>query len=202
MNKIKKKQVIIFTIVIVALLAVAAYFMWPRLTEQSPAANQQSSASAKQFKADYPGVADDNRFVVSTPSEVLAVFDSGDGLIFLGFKQCPWCQKLAPIVDEAAKAENLDKIYYLDIRSARENNDETYQKIVAKLKDRLQKDEDGNPRIYVPDVTAVKGGQVYGHFFQETTADGEKATPDTFWTDERRSRAVEQFREMIRQIRQ
>ena len=196
----RKYLIIISTIVIAALLAVAAWFTWPKAAEQS---QQQSSVSdAAKFKADYAGVADDNRFVVSTPDEVLAKFESGDGLIFLGFKECSWCQKLAPIVDEAAKAENLDKIYYLDIRSARENNDETYQKIVAKLKDHLRKDEDGNPRVYVPDVTAVRGGQVVGHFLQETTADGEKATPDTFWTEERRAKAVEQLRQMIRQTRQ
>lgn len=191
-----KKQTIISTIIIAVLLAVAAWFTWPR-----PAEKQQSSvSSAAKFKTDYVGVADDNRFVVSTPDEVLAKFESGDGLVFLGFKECPWCQKLAPIVDEAAKAENLDKIYYLDIRSARENNDETYQKIVAKLKDYLRKDENGNPRVYVPDVTAVRSGQVVGHFLQETTAGGEKATPDTFWTEERRASAVQQLREMIRQL--
>lgn len=191
-----KKQTIISTIIIAVLLAVAAWFTWPR-----PAEKQQSSvSSAAKFKADYAGVADDNRFVVSTPDEVLAKFESGDGLVFLGFKECPWCQKLAPIVDEAAKAENLDKIYYLDIRSARENNDETYQKIVAKLKNYLRKDENGNPRVYVPDVTAVRSGQVVGHFLQETTAGGEKATPDTFWTEERRARAIQQLREMIRQL--
>lgn len=196
----RKHLIIISTIIIAALLAVAAWFTWPKVAEQS---QQQSSVSdAAKFKADYAGVADDNRFVMSTPDEVLAKFESGDGLIFLGFKQCPWCQKLAPIVDEAAKAENLDKIYYLDIRAARENNDETYQKIVEKLKDHLRKDEDGNPRVYVPDVTAVRGGQVVGHFLQETTADGEKATPDTFWTEERRAKAIEQLRQMIRQTRQ
>lgn len=198
----RKKQIIISTTVIAALLLLAAWFTWPRPASEQTSKQAQQSASAAQFKADYPGVADDNRFVVSTPDEVLAAFDNGNGLIFLGFKECPWCQKLAPIVDEAAKAENLDKIYYLDIRAARQNNDETYQKIVAKLKDHLRKDEQGNPRVYVPDVTAVRGGQVVGHFLQETTADGEQATPDTFWTDERRAKAVEQLRQMIRQTKE
>ena len=55
--------------------------------------------------------------------------------------------------------------------------------------------------MYVPDVTALKDGRVVGHFLQETTADGEKATPDTYWTKERRARAVEQLRQMIRAMR-
>ncbi len=195
----RKHRIIISTIITAALLAVAAWFTWPRPTENQPA---QQAPSAAQFKADYPGVADDNRFVVSTPDEVLKAFEGGDGLIFLGFKECPWCQKLAPIVDEAAKAEKLDKIYYLDIKAARENNDATYQKIVEKLKDHLRKDEQGNPRVYVPDVTAVRGGRVVGHFLQETTDGDEKLTPDTYWTSERRAGAVEQLRQMIQSTRQ
>lgn len=193
----KKKHFIIFIIIAAVSLMVAAGFIQTQVNQ--PAAHK--SMKVAQFKNDYPGVADDNRFVVSTPDEILSKFESGDGLIFLGFRECPWCQKLAPIVDEAAKAENLDKIYYLDIKAARQNNDETYQKIVAKLHDYLRKDENGNPRVYVPDVTALRGGQVVGHFLQETTADGEKATPDTFWTNERRARAIEQLRQMIRQTR-
>ena len=52
----------------------------------------------------------------------------------------------------------------------------------------------------MPDVTAVRSGQVVGHFLQETMAGGEEATPDKFWTEERRTSAVQQLREMIRQL--
>lgn len=199
----RKTRLILFSAIVVVLLMIAAYFTWPRqkIMGDTNVHVKTPAADAAKFKADYSGVADDNRFVVSTSDEILAKFDSGDGLIFLGFKQCPWCQALAPIVDEAAKKEGLDKIYYLDISDARKNNDETYQKIIAKLKGYLRKDEQGNPRVYVPDVTAVRNGKVVGHFLQETTAGGEKVTANTYWTDERRARGVEQLREMIRKIR-
>ena len=78
-----KKQTIISTIIIAVLLAVAAWFTLPR-----PAEKQQSSvSSAAKFKADYAGVADDNRFVVSTPDEVLAKFESGwESIVHLPLK--------------------------------------------------------------------------------------------------------------------
>lgn len=178
-------------------IVICGWYMWSR--PQTPVLPQPSDAA--RFKAAYSRVANDNRFVFASASEVLEKFESGSGLIFLGFQQCPWCQQLAPIVDEAAKAEGLDKIYYLDIRHARETNDDTYKKLVEKLKPHLRTDENGQPRVYVPDVTALKDGRVVGHFLQETTADGEKATPDTYWTKERRARAVEQLRKMIRAMR-
>ena len=178
-------------------IVICGWYMWSR--PQTPPSPQSSDAA--RFKTAYSRVVDDNRFVFASAGEVLEKFESGSGLIFLGFQQCPWCQQLAPIVDTAAKAEGLDKIYYLDIRHARETNDDTYKKLVEKLKPHLRTDENGQPRVYVPDVTALKDGRVVGHFLQETTADGEKATPDTYWTRERRARAVEQLRQMIRAMR-
>ena len=178
-------------------IVICGWYIWS--CSHVPASPQPSDAA--RFKAAYSRVANDNRFIFASADEVLEKFESGSGLIFLGFQQCPWCQRLAPIVDEAAKAEGLDKIYYLDIRHARETNDDTYKKLVEKLKPHLRTDENGQPRVYVPDVTALKDGRVVGHFLQETTADGEKATPDTYWTRERRARAVEQLRQMIRAMR-
>jgi len=126
----RKTRLILFSAIVVVLLVIVAYFTWPRqkIMDDTNLRTNTPSADATKFKADYSRVADDNRFVVSTSDEILAKFDSGDGLIFLGFKQCPWCQALAPIVDEAAKKEGLDKIYYLDISDARKNNDELWRK--------------------------------------------------------------------------
>lgn len=192
-------QCMLLVAVVVGVIAIVicGWYIWSR--SHVPASPQPSDAA--RFKAAYSRVVNDNRFVFASADEVLEKFESGSGLIFLGFQQCPWCQQLAPLVDDAAKAEGLDKIYYLDIRHARETNDDTYKKLVEKLKPHLRTDENGQPRVYVPDVTALKDGRVVSHFLQETTVDGEKATADTYWTKERRARAVEQLRKMIRAMR-
>ena len=190
-------MLLVALVVGVIAIVICGWYIWSR--SQTPPSPQPSDAA--RFKAAYSRVANDNRFVFASASEVLEKFESGSGLIFLGFQQCPWCQQLAPLVDDAAKAEGLDRIYYLDIRHARETNDATYKKLVEKLKPHLRTDENGQPRVYVPDVTALKDGRVVGHFLQETTVDGEKATADTYWTKERRARAVEQLRKMIRAMR-
>lgn len=169
--------------------------------DPAPAYQLSVSVDAANFRKDYPQVDTDNRYVYAKPAEILDIFEKGDGLVFLGFPECPWCQQLAPIVDEAAKAEGLDKIYYLNIREARESNDELYKALVDKLDDYLEKDENGEPRIYVPDVTAFRGGEVVGRFKQESPGDGEKATPANFWTEERRKRGVEQLMQMITQTK-
>ena len=158
---------------------------------------QTNQVIEDKFISQYPKVTSGHKFVYAEPAEILDIIDGGDGVVFLGFPECPWCQQLAPIIQEAAQSENIDKIYYLNIKESRANNDEVYQKLVTKLQDYLPKDDDGNPRISVPDVTVYRSGQIVGRFEQEATNDGEQVTPDTYWTSERKDRAVEQLREMM-----
>ena len=161
---------------------------------------QTNQVIEDKFISQYPKVTSGHKFVYAEPAEILDIIDGGDGVVFLGFPECPWCQQLAPIIQEAAQSENIDKIYYLNIKESRANNDEVYQKLVTKLQDYLPKDDNGNPRISVPDVTVYRGGQIVGRFKQEAATDGEQVTPDTYWTSERKDRAVEQLREMMARV--
>ena len=156
-KKQTREQQLIIAIIVLAVALPAAWWCALRINQFAKKQEQSTSAlsDAAKFKRDYPNVASDNRFVQASPSEIRQIFEQGSGLVFLGFKECPWCQKLAPLIDEAAKAEGLDKVYYMDIRQARANKDETYQALVEKLKENLEKDSEGNPRIFVPDVTEI-----------------------------------------------
>ena len=158
---------------------------------------QTNQVIEDKFISQYPKVTSGHKFVYAEPAEILDIIDGGDGVVFLGFPECPWCQQLVPIIQEAAQSEKIDKIYYLNIKESRANNDDVYQKLVTKLQDYLPKDDDGNPRISVPDVTVYRSGQIVGRFEQEAATDGEQVTPDTYWTSERKDRAVEQLREMM-----
>ena len=161
---------------------------------------QTNQVIEDKFISQYPKVTSGHKFVYAEPAEILDIIDGGDGVVFLGFPECPWCQQLAPIIQEAAQSENIDKIYYLNIKESRANNDEVYQKLVTRLQDYLPKDDDGNPRISVPDLTVYRSGQIVGRFEQEAVTDGEQVTPDTYWISERKDRAVEQLREMMARV--
>ena len=103
-------------------------------------------------------------------------------------------------VDRAARAEGVDKIYYLNIRYARASNNEVYQKLVKKLEPYLEKDKNGNPRIFVPDVSIVKNGKIIGRYKEELTGD-DNITPDKYWTNERIERTLSQLRGFMSQLK-
>ena len=198
-----RKQWLIIAVIVLATASLTAWWCM-RKADQSAKKREQSTTAlsdAAKFKQHYSQVADDNRFVYVSPSEIKQIFEHGSGLVFLGFKECPWCQKLATMIDEAVKAEGLTKVYYMDIRQARANNDVTYQMLVEKLKDYLAKDGDGNPRIFVPDVTALHDGKIVGRFLPETSIDDKGLTSGEYWTTERRADAIKQLREIIAKTR-
>ena len=198
-----RKQWLIIAVIVLATASLTAWWCM-RKADQSAKKREQSTTAlsdAAKFKQHYSQAADDNRFVYVSPSEIKQIFEHGSGLVFLGFKECPWCQKLAPMIDEAVKAEGLTKVYYMDIRQARANNDVTYQMLVEKLKDYLAKDGDGNPRIFVPDVTALHDGKIVGRFLPETSIDDKGLTPGEYWTAERRADAIKQLRAIIAKTR-
>lgn len=145
-----------------------------------------------ELGAAYPGLAANHVFTRITGEKAVETLEKGDGVLFLAFPSCPWCQKLAPIVDEAARSKGVDAVYYLDIQQARQDNDATYQKLVDLLDEYLQTDDAGEPVIYVPDVSIIKAGTVIGRFQQEP-ADDSVRTPDDYWTKVRRERALSQL---------
>lgn len=196
MNK-KNILLLIFLAVAVtiAITIAASFYQNQAAPTNEPKANTATLSDAQKFASDYSQVKQDNRFSYVTGEQAVDLLKNGNGMLFLGFKECPWCQSLAPLVDEAAKQQDLQQVYYLDIRQARTDNDSTYQQLVDILRDHLQKDENGEPRIYVPDVTALKDGKIVSRFKQEPSEG--QTTPAEFWTDERKERAVVQLSDMI-----
>ncbi len=202
-NKAKTlKPLTLASVIVVSVLAligispVVTRCHQPKKHESAPTIRTDDAARVTQ--AD-PLASDDNVFVYASADQVLQTFQSGTGTVFLGFPQCPWCQRLVEYVDNAAKAEGIKKVYYLNIREARAANDDNYKKLVKYLKDYLNTDDEGNPRISVPDVTMLKDGKIVGRFEQEKANDAN--TPDKYWTSERAERATTQLREMMQKTK-
>lgn len=143
------------------------------------------SADAIKFSKEYSTVDNDNVFVYKTSEEIVKILEKGTGIVYLGFPECPWCQSYVKILNEVAKENGLDKIFYLNILEDRKNNTEDYKKIVSLLKEYLDFDDQGNERVFVPDVTAVLDGKIVGHDNETATINSSEITPSEYWTAEK-----------------
>ena len=137
-----------------------------------------------KFSQEYGSVSEDNVFCYKTIDEIINILEHGTGVVYLGFPECPWCKEYVIYLNEVAKNSGCDKVYYFNILNDRKDNTKKYQEIVNILKDYLPYDEEGNKRIYVPAVIAVKDGKIIS-FDDETSKDTKGYdTPQEYWKNE------------------
>lgn len=138
-----------------------------------------------RFTKEYTEVKKDNVFVYRTIEETNKILENGTGLIYIGFPECPWCQKYVTFIDEVAHENEIEKIYYLNVLNDRKENTTEYQKLVKLLDKNLQFDDEGNRRVYVPAVIAVKDGKIVGYDHESSLDTGGLKDPNEYWTEEK-----------------
>ena len=103
-------------------------------------------------------------FEKATMEDVVSYIENKEShIVFLGFRDCPWCQDLMPILNDVAIQKNV-KIKYVNVRpentkesDLRNENNPTYVKLQELLGD---VSGDGTNKIYVPYVAVIRDGKV------------------------------------------
>ena len=173
-----KKRILLIIIAIVIVLCVLFCLLKVYKTEKEVIKDNV------KFSQEYGSVSEDNVFCYKTIDEIINILEHGTGVVYLGFPECPWCKEYVIYLNEVAKNSGCDKVYYFNILNDRKDNTKKYQEIVNILKDYLPYDEEGNKRIYVPAVIAVKDGKIIS-FDDETSKDTKGYdTPQEYWENE------------------
>lgn len=122
--------------------------------------------------------------------------DKKTGILYFGFPDCPWCQQLLPVLEEA-REETGQTIYYIQTRD--ENRERLYtedqkEEIEPWIRNYMKNNEDGVLTLYVPLVLNVQDGTVIaGH---QGTEDGHDAH-ERQMTEEEKNLLKEQLLEVL-----
>lgn len=186
----KKRIMILVSVIILFMIGVVSLVLFLKK-------DKKTVSDMEKFSAEYHEVAKNNVFVYRNIDEIINILEKGTGIVYLGFPECKWCQKYTKYLNEVAMDLGISKIYYYNIREDRKLNTENYQKIVSILENYLQNDEEGNKRIYVPSVIALKKGEIVG-FDDETSWDTKGfETPDEYWNTDEVNDLKEKLEKMI-----
>ncbi len=190
----KNKKIYLISIILLILIAATLFFIF-----NNKKSNEENDN--KVFASEY-GITEDNVYVYRTLEEINKILENGTGLVYLGFPECPWCRGYVPIINEVAKEQGLDKIYYFNIKKDREDNSKLYQKTVELLSDNLRYDNEGNRRIYAPSLIAVKNGKVV--MFDDTRYWNNKEydSAEDFWNNENLTSMKEKLVKMINEVKE
>lgn len=185
----KKVKYIILGVLLLLIASLVVYFVFIK---------KDNNTDNIKFSKEYTSVSKDNVFVYRSKDEIINILEHGTGIVYLGYPECPWCMAYVPLLNEIAKNEGIEKIYYYNIREDRKNNTEFYQKVVSILNDYLNYDEEGKKRIFVPNITFVKEGKII--FNDNETSLISEGTPSEYWTEEKKTLFNEKFRKNINEL--
>ena len=172
----KNKKIILTIIIVIFVIGgiLAGYYLL----------GDNEITDAQKFSNEYGEIGEDNVIVYRSIDEIKKILENGTGIVYLGFPECQWCDKYVVYLNEVAKEEDVERIYYFNVLKDRQDDTDDYLELVEMLEEYLQYDEEGNKRIYVPAVIAVKNGEIVG--FDDETAWDTKGyeTPEEYWQNE------------------
>ena len=180
-----EKKNILMVICSFVLLVFGCLTIYNKVPENKLEKQENKITDAAKFKKEYKEVSEDNVFVYRTADDIIKIMEKGTGIVYLGFPECPWCQSYVKYLDDVANEVGIDKIYYLNIYEDRKNNTEDYKKIVSLLGENLQYDDEGNLRIFVPNVSFHVNGKVIGNDNETSLDTGGFKDPKDYWNEEK-----------------
>lgn len=187
LNNMHTKNVLKILVVLVLMLVV--YMVWKELVSKK-------NINSIKFNEEYTKLSDDNLYKYATKTEILKAFNQEKAVVLFGFPTCKWCQEYVVHLNDIAKEYGVSEILYYNIKEDRANNTAFYKKIVKKLEEHLLKDEEGKPRIYVPDVYFIKDGNIIGHNNDTSTIDNTQI--EDYYTEENVVKLHEELKKLFR----
>ncbi len=121
---------------------------------------------------------------ILTEEEAIALLESGTGILYFGFPDCPWCRNMLPVLLQTLKNMSIERMYYLNIGSIRdtlalgeknkvevkEEGTKGYYKILELMDEVLdpyyliseddKKIDTKEKRLMAPTVVAIKDGKI------------------------------------------
>lgn len=102
-------------------------------------------------------IAMDNPVKYVNQEELQKLFNKEEAVIYFGYPTCPWCRNIVPTLLEVLEENNIDTLYYVDVKEINTKS------ILNILEEYLETDEDGNKKLYVPDIYFIKNGKIVYH---------------------------------------
>ena len=214
----KKVIIIVSTIIVLALIGGGIYFMTKeksdnvKFKEEYESLNGKKNDSGKKYLD--VNIDKNNSVKYATYDELIKLLDSGTGVIYFGFPECPWCRNALPVLLKAAKETEMEEIYYFnakDMRDTKELKDgkivttkegtKEYYNLIDKLKDVLGPydglEDDSIKRLYFPTMVFVMGGKIVAT--HEGTVDSQE-DPYVKLTEKQETELLDIYKENINKI--
>lgn len=160
--------------------------------------NEKITVNSTQADMSEFGIDSTDRFQAISASEAIRIFEAkSSGILFFAKNGSVECKIAAQILNEAA--EELQVKVYI-VNTSEEMSEEDYTTLCSYIEPTFSVDEAGNSAFFVPDLMAVKDGEIKG--YHVSTVKGiAVSTNDTIeLTDEQKASLKKDYLKVIRSI--
>ncbi len=166
-------------------------------------------------------ISQNNPVEIVTEEKAISLLESGTGILYFGFPDCPWCRSMLPILLSTLDNMSISKLYYLNVANIRDTlalnekgkpevkveGTKGYKRILELLDEELSPyylmNDEGKQvdtkekRLYAPTVVGFKDGKVVA--FHEGTVKSQKSGYDDL-TEEEKKELSTIFENLINQV--
>ncbi len=166
-------------------------------------------------------ISQNNPVEIVTEEKAISLLESGTGILYFGFPDCPWCRSMLPILLSTLDNMSISKLYYLNVANIRDTlalnekgkpevkveGTKGYKRILELLDEELSPyyltNDEGKQvdtkekRLYAPTVAGFKDGKVVA--FHEGTVESQKSGYDDL-TEEEKKELSTIFENLINQV--
>lgn len=153
----KKKYLALLTLILSSLLILSGCSSEDKTPAHYLADLKSVPADMSGYTAFTKAVHQYRKLTMKEANRIFA--EGGSGVLYYGYETCPWCNQIVPVLNEVAE-EFGQTVYYVDMHNQDGNDEEIYNQFIEYVKEHLQKDEDGEPVLFVPQVFVVKNGKI------------------------------------------
>lgn len=90
-----------------------------KFKEEYEKLNGEKNSTGKEYRT--LSIPEDNPFIYKSASDVVEMINNKETFaVYFGFDSCPWCRSVIPTLIEVAKDNNIEKIYYVDVKDIRD----------------------------------------------------------------------------------
>lgn len=166
-------------VILLILLLLCCYGIWKYFDN-----NKEMPTDAEKFVIQYSLVPEDNVYNFISANKSLDLIKHDTGILFLCFPESKWCQEYAKLLNEVAKENNFNTIYYLNLKKIRNNNLSIYKKLVEAMNGYLSVSDEGIKTIYAPHTVFIKNGKIVA-CNNETSLIHSEINLDEYWNKEK-----------------
>ena len=134
MNKDNKVFIGIIVVLLICMIGIGVIALRDKKEEQS---KNGGNADSLVFKNEYESlnnvirekdgktikeisISANNPVDIVSEEEAVSLLESGTGILYFGFPDCPWCRSMLPVLLTTLDNVSIDKLYYLNISSIRD----------------------------------------------------------------------------------